>query len=181
MAIESLLVKPLVEISLEVVKKGLETTIEKLKEGVNIEDALSEGVDGAFDKLTEIMSPEKVENLESNSLKITELQDKIEQNPDSVLDNPQSFVEDFTKAKSEIENIVSEINSMDIPSNLITNEIVGALEGVLEIVKQIKEIEIALKEVGIDVDAILKEILSAESFGEVLEDQDNVENMEDGE
>lgn len=175
--------KKVVEKSLEIAKKGLETTIEKVKDGANIGDALKEGwkeiKTSSLDALKEVISPEKVEVLEESSTKITELQDQVELNPDSVLENPQDFVKELSEVENQVTDIVKEINDTNFKDLNVSEVLVEALNKVLDMVKQIQEIKDVLTEkLGINIDDILKEILNSGGANEIPSEEGSLEGGE---
>jgi|SRR5690606_279634 len=88
------------EIGEKIVKEGLKTAVDKLKEGVNPKEALKEGwetlKESSFKELDKFLSPESAEKLEDLGKEVDKIQDSIE------LSSPESFAETKTETVEDV-------------------------------------------------------------------------------
>lgn len=162
------------EVGKKILIDGLGGSIEKLKEGQSIPEALKEGLDvakeTAFKELDKYLSPETQKDLSESKDKLDSVQEQIETESEKVKENPAEVVDETNEVVDKVNEAAKELNLENKEASFLS-EIKEGLQEFKDILDQIQEVQDKLKELGVSPDLLSMLNAEANEIDEMDEDE----------
>lgn len=162
------------EVGKKILIDGLGGSIEKLKEGQSIPEALKEGLDvakeTAFKELDKYLSPETQKDLSESKNKLDSVQEQIETESEKVKENPAEVVDETNEVVDKVNEAAKELNLENKEASFLS-EIKEGLQEFKDILDQIQEVQDKLKELGVSPDLLSMLNAEANEIDEMDEDE----------
>lgn len=162
------------EVGKKILIDGLGGSIEKLKEGQSIPEALKEGLDvakeSAFKELDKYLSPETQKDLSESKNKLDSVQEQIETESEKVKENPAEVVDETNEVVDKVNEAAKELNLENKEASFLS-EIKEGLQEFKDILDQIQEVQDKLKELGVSPDLLSMLNAEANEIDEMDEDE----------
>lgn len=162
------------EVGKKILIDGLGGSIEKLKEGQSIPEALKEGLDvakeTAFKELDKYLSPETQKDLSESKNKLDSVQEQIETESEKVKENPAEVVDETNEVVDKVNEAAKELNLENKEASFLS-EIKEGLQEFKDILDQIQEVQDKLKELDVSPDLLSMLNAEANEIDEMDEDE----------